>query len=102
MGGLAGKETESPVWFERVSLKNSIYAMIPVSRSMKHRGLSLPMNDGLFEFGLLVGHTHSRKPFLSFGYPSFDVFGHIQGYASYDDDGIPRHRSELVATKEGG
>ena len=58
----------------------------------------LPTGDGLFEFGLLIGHTaRSGKPFLPLSYPGLDVFWRVQGQvSSLDDDGFSRNRLGLV------
>ena len=63
----------------------------------------LTTGDGFFKFGLFIGYTtRSWKPFLSLGYPSFDVFRRVQGYVgSLDDDGLSGERLGLVAAKEG-
>jgi len=64
----------------------------------------LSTGGGLFKFGLLVSHTvRGRKPFLPLGYPGFDVFWRVQGYAgSLDDDGLSRNKLGLVSEVEGG
>ena len=54
----------------------------------------LSAGDGLLKFCLLFGYTvRSREPFLSLGYPCFDIFGGVQRYVgSLNDDGLSRNR----------
>ena len=63
----------------------------------------LSAGGSFFKLGLLVSHTvRGRKPFLPFGYPSFDIFGRVQGYVGpLDDDGLSRNGLGFVTVAEG-